>query len=336
VVLQLNITVEQRAALERANPNYYTDFVDLLDHMLTFNPKKRWTATQCLDSDLFRPHRAHIARVRAMWGNVTPFVDEHMIFADCHERVTGMNAAVTIFNKRSEHSWYSHRILFLSLSIFNRYLNSAWSAAVANGELRTLEEVAASGGTKGQLLDLQQIYLYYYVCLYMAVKFFYSLHAPPGIYTVLHPYYHSQEYVDKAVQFEKLLVSRHLRLVTYQDTPYEILDRMLLRKITDQDVGILLEQYVTLTADDCKDITLTNWVRNVVVPKLENTKGYILGEPSEPAEKQVQPNGTSSNSSNATVSDPSNVYANANPFTPTGPNVNTTPMGVSNPSASGN
>lgn len=48
----------------------YSKMPDLLKKMLHINPKKRWTATQCLDSDHFKGYRQYITEVRSKYTKV--------------------------------------------------------------------------------------------------------------------------------------------------------------------------------------------------------------------------------------------------------------------------
>src|SRR5690606_39066270 len=48
----------------------YSEMPELLRKMLHINPKKRWTATQCLDSDYFNEYRDYISEVRSEYSKV--------------------------------------------------------------------------------------------------------------------------------------------------------------------------------------------------------------------------------------------------------------------------
>ena len=48
----------------------YGNMPDLLKKMLHINPKKRWTATQCLDSTFFDEYREYISEVRSKYSKV--------------------------------------------------------------------------------------------------------------------------------------------------------------------------------------------------------------------------------------------------------------------------
>ena len=48
----------------------YGNMPDLLKKMLHINPKKRWTATQCLDSDYFNEYRDYIYKIRSEYSKV--------------------------------------------------------------------------------------------------------------------------------------------------------------------------------------------------------------------------------------------------------------------------
>lgn len=48
----------------------YGQMPELLRKMLHINPKKRWTATQCLDSDYFNEYRDYISEVRSEYSKV--------------------------------------------------------------------------------------------------------------------------------------------------------------------------------------------------------------------------------------------------------------------------
>ncbi len=262
--LQLGLTPEQKQTFNSCGPGTFDQFIELLNGMLTFNPRMRWSATKALNSPFFDGYRNMINICRGQYPIPRDITKSTMQIVHCHERVAAMNAAIGVFNDRNgkeTKSWYNHRVLFHALEVFDRYLFNAWTVAVRDGRLRDTVTMY-----HGQLLDLQKVYLYFYVCLYSSIKHFTSLQFPVHIFSVMHPHYRGQDFLLEAQRFEMDLISKHLGLKFYERSVFELVDEMVPRQLTDIDASIMLRAYTHMTADDSKGKSLVAWTNDVVIP----------------------------------------------------------------------
>jgi serine/threonine protein kinase len=100
----------------------YDQFLDLLSHILVLDPDKRYTATEILDHSYFDPYRNIIQWCRKTYPPIIKDSPSINILC-CRERAWACKAAFLVFNQRGCIPWYSHKILFQSIDMFDRYLS---------------------------------------------------------------------------------------------------------------------------------------------------------------------------------------------------------------------
>lgn len=179
----------------------FDSFIDLLEKLLC-NADDRLTASEALDHEFFEDYTTYIHKIRS---DYPPVLEEeptiHLIQNKHRQGICTI--ARKIFANHYKYKWYSHRILFQAISLFDRYL-------------------VAVDARKTPLVDYKKIRLAFTVCLYVAVKYFSTLVA-------LIPFsnlYGEISNADKewAEEFEMSLLGLVSNYSVYQPTLYEAAD----------------------------------------------------------------------------------------------------------------
>lgn len=233
-----------------SNTGTYNEFLDLLRHMLEFDPRDRYTATQALDHPFFSNWKGFITGIRSQFPpivEIPPTLTVHNI----QERKDAVQTAFQIYNTRNNYLWYSDRILFQSIDIFDRYLNyianNRESANLSRDKLATPNIVNTDKNREYAYLNQYLVELYYSVCVYISIKYFTSLTVVISFLELVQPIYHTQEALKIAEKFELHLVQNVLNYNIYRETVYEAADRYG-KKLGDNEVRDLLLVYGSLTS----------------------------------------------------------------------------------------
>lgn len=120
----------------RPNHGSFAEFIDLLSHILVINPKERWSISQLLNHSFFDGHREFIDTTRTNFGingeGQWIFEPVSTLSYYCPQTSTevsvrqrGMKWFQYIYTYRKDApmvNWYSHRIFFHAIEMFDRYL----------------------------------------------------------------------------------------------------------------------------------------------------------------------------------------------------------------------
>jgi serine/threonine protein kinase len=193
-------------------------FIDLLNHLLC-RADERYDATEALNHEFFSDYIDYIADVRR---NYPPTPDAEPVIKIIKDKRRDMACKIAkkIFTDRKKYSWYSHRILFQAISLFDRYLTS------------DVEKPA---------LDTKMVRLAFVTCLYIAVKYFLTLSTLipfASLYGEI-----SEEEKKWAEEFEMFLVEKVNYYTIYQPTLYEAADAFG-EILDDNHVRDLLDIYI--------------------------------------------------------------------------------------------
>lgn len=222
-----------------------SDFCDLLDNMIRFDCNDRYDVTRCLYHPFFADYQEYIKLTREKFPP-TEKCTTPLYVHQCIERRWMAEEVINIFNSRAERSsWYSHRALFQAMDIFDRYLYVMGTSVQAQPN-------AVESDVKGLIHTKEETRLRFYICLYLAVKYFSSVHLPVEFSTVAPAEFLSQENLLKGEQFESALVVNCLAYSIYKPTVYESAD-IFLDKLDDNDVRDLIILYTMNSS--VKDIT---------------------------------------------------------------------------------
>lgn len=215
------------------NGAYYSQFLDLLNHILVLDPNKRYTASEILDHDFFNPYREIVEWCRKSYPPVSSSDDKINIVC-CRERAWACKAAFLVFNGRGYLSWYSHRILFQSIGLFDRFL----SYLNDNTTVRLLESKS-----QGKYLTRYYTELYYIVCLYMCIKYFTTLHIPISFTELATDGYKTEKAMIEAEEFEKKMLKDVLNLKIQHNSIYDLACNINGSPLDEYQTCDLLDRY---------------------------------------------------------------------------------------------
>ncbi len=210
-------------------------FYDLLTKMLDFDWRTRISITQVLEHAFFDDYRDYITKIRAT--TKVEHVYHKINIAYIIERKWGLTLAINIFNSRKDHSWYTHRILFLAVDLFDRFLYHKFKDLV-------IDDTMLESEVKGFLYTKKEAQLIFMSCLYISIKFNSTIHYPVTFDDILPVEYKSPESILFVENFEEGFIRDILSFEIYRPTLYETADDydMLL---TDDSVKNLLIFYIT-------------------------------------------------------------------------------------------
>lgn len=213
------------SAADRPDGTAYEQFLKLLSRLMEIDPFKRISATEALNSDFFWNYRAYISQIRQFYPPRTS-ISRFQEFSDwkrtiilCPERDQAFELAFHLYNHRKYNpgnEWYSHRILFQTLDLFDRYLNYCYE----NGKFNDEHE-----------LNPIKVALKFSVCYYIAIKYFNNSSVQPSFSQIiryhmfsLFPYPMTYQILKEAEEFEKLMTTYICECKIYRPTFYEAMD----------------------------------------------------------------------------------------------------------------
>lgn len=210
-------------------------FIDLLTNMLNFEWDKRFTATQCLDHPFFEDYKCLIYETRKKHSPISAY--EHPMYVhECVERHWMAIIATGIFNNRSEYKqWYSDRVLFQAMDLYDRYLHAMLRET-------TIMPHMVESELKGYIHDKFNAELRFWVCFYLSVKYFSSLHVPIPFENIVPDQFKTEEALLIAEHFEGGLVMNCLQYDIYRPTVYEAAD-LFDEKLEEHDIRNLIALY---------------------------------------------------------------------------------------------
>jgi len=159
-----------------------------------------------------------------------------------------IRAAFTIYNTKRRTSWYSHRILFQAIDLFDRYL--IWAFSKLPRDINLIESQH-----RGLLHTIYETELRFYVCLYLSIKYFTTVKVVKSYRDVVPAAYKTPEAKLKAEHFEMEMLTEILRCEIYRETIYEAADYMSPltnhdehKTLSDKEVEELFRIYGNITS----------------------------------------------------------------------------------------
>lgn len=238
----LNLSTEEITKFNKSDGTY-DQFIELLTGLLSFNPEKRLSVVDALESDFFNNYRDYIDYY--MDKIKMPISDQFnrivTIKGTDPRRLTGIDIFVHFYNKRCYHS----RVLFHAVDIFDRYLEYLDD----NPQL---------------IVDDTEIELRSISCLYLSAKLFMNESAG-RIFDILAKHMRTNEIYSSLAEFERVLVSEILKYELYRPTIYETIPK-LDKILYEFNTGRIFQEYCF--SDDYENITLME-LTDIYLSKLQ-------------------------------------------------------------------
>lgn len=119
----LNMKDQHIKSFEACTGCSFDLLIDLITRGVSFDEDKRPTATEVLKHSFFDPIRWYIDEMRKLHPP-KPEADTYLRIHKCPERKWAMDIAQRVFQKRGSITFYSDRLLFQGIDLFDRYLES--------------------------------------------------------------------------------------------------------------------------------------------------------------------------------------------------------------------
>ena len=213
---QINLSEDEIVRFNQT-PGTYSQFIDLLDHLLVFDPNERYTATEALAHPFFDAFRTYISAMRIAHP-LTSMKDRRnpITIINCRERKWAADCIKRIYDHRTELPWYRNDVIFHALDLFDRYLG--WATL-------NLQSVSTStNAEQGRFLNKSTTILYLYTCVYMMHKYYSTLHYPLQWYNVFPKGFNDVSHEKMAEWFEFQLLRDVLQYRSFHPTLLEMFD----------------------------------------------------------------------------------------------------------------
>jgi serine/threonine protein kinase len=223
-------------------------FIDLISHLMDFNPATRYTAAKALEHPYLSEFRDYIQITRNKYIPQAT-IGIQINLCDITARDAIYSVVMCIYNKRQNLNWYSNIVLFQSINLYYRSIYH-----FVNEQKHTL--------------DYHTSRFHYLGCLYIAIKYFYTEEVLSFLEMIRNINYHNlKEMINESTHsfandFEGYLIKNVLNYHIYQKTCYEV----SLDKITNSGVYTekLLNYYLKLPQYTIIDST-TIWKNFITI-----------------------------------------------------------------------
>jgi serine/threonine protein kinase len=241
---------EERKKEFNKTPGSLSSFNDLIKKLLKFHPDQRLSAYDALDHEFFDGFRKDINEIRSKLYDEG--LSQQIILHKRPENQFIRKVSLQLFKGRDDYVWYNHRILFLSIDIFERYLDYYLNF-------------------NDEIMDQSDIWIKFAVCVYMSIKYFMSLSIPPSFFEILQTKFRNNENKLKCENFERELLTKVLDKGIYRGSIYEYADDFQ-DILTDDDVEDMLKFYI-----NC-DFECNMMIRDLY-KIYRNSKGQVSSPP---------------------------------------------------------
>ena len=148
-----------------------------------------------------------------------------------------------IFDNRDKHSWYRHKILFMAIDIFDRYLYWCQYTKPSDAGKIVYGGLQIHRSNTGRNVE-QDLILRILGCLYMAIKYYTIDSCQIGFWSIVPDNFYSPERDKEAEAFERFLLTDVLFCRVYRPTIIDIATKSL----SSQHIRRLLDNYMSLTS----------------------------------------------------------------------------------------
>jgi cyclin-dependent kinase 10 len=207
------------------------EMVYIIENLLILDPRKRLTATECLDHEFFSIFEGFNKDMRKRYPPLRFDGEPKKVkIINCIERSWACNILYKIYNNRNTIEWYNNQIIFHALRVFDEYLVYKYN----EGNLR--DKVEAGIGRLHTKYDTE---IYINTCVYMMFKYYNVLYAIRTWEEIFPDHLAKSKNLNKIEEFEKLYIEKISNYQIYSDSLIEYLDRDYNEKSEiDEDIDI--------------------------------------------------------------------------------------------------
>jgi serine/threonine protein kinase len=218
---RIGLTKKQNIRFKKEAGNF-NELCDLINNMLTFKYTDRPTITQCLDHKFFNDSVSLIKETRniSSWYKIQD--NPEINIKSCIERKWMLSLSASIFEIKDKLYWYTNRILFLAMDLFDRYLSTMFFNINSSNKIES--------DKKGILHDKFNTNLRFLSCLYISIKYFITTEVPPSfeyVASIVNEEYISSKSLLIAEKFEENLILHCLDYNIYRPTVIDVADHSL-------------------------------------------------------------------------------------------------------------
>jgi hypothetical protein len=194
-------------------------FFLLVAKLLSLDPSIRPSAKECLlnTQSMFEKYSPYISSQFSLMASEEAKSAVHNVvkFQRCVHRLKAYKMFVALYNQNGRIPWYSHRILFHAIDLFEMYLAEFFAGPPAS-PTTVLPAIVANNTD-------YDVYLKVYVCLYVFHKIFNTMEDPFEWKRFSPKEFSTPENIANAETFEFVLFARVAKCRLYRPTLYEYL-----------------------------------------------------------------------------------------------------------------
>jgi cyclin-dependent kinase 2 len=200
-----------KLTLFEKNCGSMNDFCNLLALMLKFNPRYRYSVTECLEHKFFSEYEEYIATLRT---HLVPIEKPKIVYPVCIERKWMAQITSCLYSNKDKLEWYNPRCLFQAIDMFQRYLYTMHYYATDKVETEL----------EGKVHNEFQTNLLFMACIYISIKYFSTIHYSIPFSDLVQEEFLTPECLKMVEAFEGGLIKNCFKYDVYHDTLYEAAD----------------------------------------------------------------------------------------------------------------
>lgn len=237
-------------------------FSQMIEKMLSFDPKDRISIEKILQSPFFKKQKDRIQKHHQDYIETLPssiYDDVIINIIDTDKRKWIVNTAFYFYNEHIQgylDGWYEHRILFQAIDLYDRYLEYE-DKIREHQKVSSLHEI-----NKSHSLDTQiQTEIQFLVCVYISIKYFATLYTPVSYKEISQELFEIEGTQEYAKAFEPQLLEKVYQYNIYRPTLYEYADNNK-TILTSSQIRKLLIGYGT--SKPCKNKPLSTLYKEIM------------------------------------------------------------------------
>lgn len=213
-----------------STPGNIDEYIDLLEKIFVVNSEERIKISNIVDHNFFDRYKLNIIKSTRTTHNPEPNPLYVLNLENSIERKIAINIAKNIYDNKKLYSWYTHRILFQGMDLYDRYLE--YKSKNCNS-IYSIDPFYKS--EDGCILTFT-------TCLYISYKYFLAFEKQLSWMLFAPSQYANSVYETICENFEKFLIFDVCSTGIYRDTLYDVV-KQLKMEINDHLVDKLFKGY---------------------------------------------------------------------------------------------